>query len=92
MAFAPFWEVHFSIRILLGTVLIHVASVWTTCNWAVGSFAFGSLLMFEYCQRRRQTEKQGIKMAKDVIERKRQEKKKKAEEAKTADTKIDEGS
>ena len=77
---------------MLGTVLIHIASVWKTCNWAVGSFAFGSLLMFEYCQRRRQTEKQGIKMAMDVIDRKRAEKKKKAEEAKTADTKADEGS
>lgn len=79
---------------MLGTVLIHVASVWTTCNWAVGSFAFGSLLMFEYCQRRRLSEKQGIKMAMDVIERKRQEKKKQraAEEAKAADTKADEGS
>ena len=77
---------------MLGTVLIHIASVWKTCNWAVGSFAFGSLLMFEYCQRRRQIEKQGIKMAMDVIERKRAEKKKKAEEAKTADTKADEGS
>ena len=77
---------------MLGTVLIHIASVWKTCNWAVGSFAFGSLLMFEYCQRRRQIEKQGIKMAMDVIDRKRAEKKKKAEEAKTAETKADEGS
>ena len=77
---------------MLGTVLIHIASVWKTCNWAVGSFAFGSLLMFEYCQRRRQVEKQGIRMAMDVIDRKRAEKKKKAEEAKTADTKADEGS
>ena len=50
--------------------------------------------MFEYCQRRRLLEKQGIKMAMDVIENKRQEKKKQraAEEAKAADTKADEGS
>ena len=79
---------------MLATVLIHVAPVWKTCNWAVGSFALGSLLMFEYCQRRRVLEKQGIKMAMDVIEMKRQEKKREraAEEAKAADTKADEGS
>ena len=47
--------------------------------------------MFEYCQRRRQLEKQGIKMAMDVIDEKRAAKKKKDEEAKAADTKADEG-
>ena len=61
-------------------MLIHIASVWTTCNWAVGSFVFGSLFMFEYCQRRRSLEKQGMKWAAEVIDQKRAEKRKKADE------------
>ena len=48
--------------------------------------------MFEICQRRRQTEKQGIKRAVEVLDRKRAEKKKQAEEARAAETKTKEES
>lgn len=37
--------------------------------------------MYEYCQRRRQLEMQGMKRAVEVIDRKQAEKQKKAEEA-----------
>ena len=40
--------------------------------------------MYEYCQRRRQIEKQGMKRAVEVIDRKQAEKRKKAEEARAA--------
>lgn len=67
-------------------MLINIATVQTACNWAVGSFVFGSLSMYEYCQRRRQLEMQGMKRAVEVIDRKRLEKKKKADEARAART------
>ncbi|KAF6235669.1 hypothetical protein HO173_006352 [Letharia columbiana] len=68
------------------------ASVWTTCNSAVGSFVFGSFLMYEYCQRRRYLEMQGMKRAVEVIDRKQAEKQKKAEEARAARRKAKEES
>ena len=92
VAFVLFWVVRSYIRIFPGKVLIDIASVWSTCNWAVGSFVFGSVLMFEYCQRRRQLEMQGMKRAVEVIDRKQAEKKKKAEEARAARTKAKEES
>lgn len=72
------------VRAILG------ASVWKTCNWAVGSFAIGSCLMYEYCQRRRLLEMQGMKRAVEVIDRKQAEKRKKAEEARAARRKAKE--
>lgn len=62
------------------TKLIDPATVWSSCNWAVGSFIFGSFLMYEFCQRRRLLEQQGMKRAVEVIERKKAEKQKKVEE------------
>ena len=62
------------------TRLISPATVWSSCNWAVGSFVFGSFLMYEFCQRRRVLEQQGMKRAVEVIERKKAEKQKKVEE------------
>ena len=38
------------------------------------SFVFGSFMMYEYCQRRRQLEMQGMKRAVEVIDRKKAEK------------------
>ena len=64
--------------------LIDTAPVWKTCNWAVGSFIFGSLSMYEYCQRKRFLEMQGMKRAVEVIDRKRAEKTKKTAEASEA--------
>ena len=88
----PFWVVRSPHYTPLDTMLIDIASVWRTCNWAVGSFVFGSFLMYEYCQRRRQIEKQGMKRAVEVIDRKQAEKKKKAEEARAARKKAKEES
>ena len=64
--------------------LMDIASVWKTCNWAVGSFVIGSCIMYEYCQRKRLLEMQGMKMAVDVSDLKQAEKQKKAEEARAA--------
>lgn len=74
------------VRAILG------ASVWKTCNWAVGSFVFGSFLMYEYCHRRRQLEMQGMKRAVEVIDRKQAEKRKIAEDARAARRKTKEES
>ena len=87
-----FWAVRLPTLNFPATALIDIASVWTTCNWAVGSFVFGSFLMFEYCQRRRQLEMQGMKRAVEVIDRKQAEKKKKAAEARAAQRKAKEES
>ena len=48
--------------------------------------------MYEYCQRKRQLEMQGMKRAVEVIDRKQAEKKKKAEEARAARRKVREES
>ena len=48
--------------------------------------------MYEYCQRRRQLEMQGMKRAVEVIDRKQAEKQKKAEEARAARMKAKEES
>ncbi|KAI9739726.1 MAG: hypothetical protein M1834_006445 [Cirrosporium novae-zelandiae] len=44
------------------------------CNWAVGTWIFSSVGMWEFCQRRRTTEKQGMKRAVEVLDKKRLEK------------------
>ena len=62
------------------TRLTDQATVWSSCNWAVGSFIFGSFLMYEFCQRRRQLEQKGMKRAVEVLERKKAEKQQKVEE------------
>ncbi|MCJ1263379.1 hypothetical protein MMC22_003249 [Lobaria immixta] len=43
------------------------------CSWAVGTFCFGSFVMHEFCQRKRQLEMQGLKRAVQVIDRKKAE-------------------
>ena len=68
----------------------HQATVWSACNWAVVSFVFGSALMHEFCQRRRQLEMQGMKRAVEVIDRKQAEKQKMAEDIKAARRKAKE--
>lgn len=70
--------------------LTGVATVWSSCNWAVGSFVFGSFIMYEFCQRKRTLEMQGMKRAVEVIDRKQAEKQKKAEEARAARRKAKE--
>ena len=68
----------------------HQATVWSACNWAVVSFVFGSALMHEFCQRRRQLEMQGMKRAVEVIDRKQAEKQRIAEDIKAARRKAKE--
>ena len=82
------WVVRSQLFILLTVALIDAASVWTSCNWAVGTFAFGSLLMFEYCQRKRDIEKQGMKRAFEAIDQRRAEKRKKPDETRAAHKKA----
>jgi len=48
-------------------------------SWAMGSFCFASAGMFEFCQRRRTLERQGMVRAAEIIDRKRLEKEKQAE-------------
>ncbi|KAG8529219.1 uncharacterized protein KY384_005854 [Bacidia gigantensis] len=67
--------------------LIDLASVMTSCNWAVGTFCFGSFLMHEYCQRKRALEKGGMKRAVEVMEKKQTEKRVQSAAARAADVK-----
>lgn len=60
------------------------APILKACSWAVGSFCFGSWIMFEFCQRKRHLEKQGLKRVVDVVDRKRAQKQMKGVEDKTA--------
>ncbi|MCJ1298039.1 hypothetical protein MMC08_000828 [Hypocenomyce scalaris] len=66
------------------------APVFKACNWAVGTFCFGSFAMYEFCQRKRQLEMQGMKRAAEIIDRKKIEKEKMAEEARAARRKVKE--
>ncbi|KAL9103951.1 MAG: hypothetical protein Q9163_001057 [Psora crenata] len=65
-------------------LLTWTATVLGACNWAVGTFCFGSFLMYEYCQRKRYLEMQGMKRAVEVMDRKKTEKQIQAEAVKTA--------
>ncbi|MCJ1404915.1 hypothetical protein MMC11_008141 [Xylographa trunciseda] len=60
-------------RMILG------ASMWKAMSWAMGSFCFSSAGMFEFCQRRRTLERQGMARAAEIIDRKRLEKERQAE-------------
>lgn len=58
--------------------------IFKACSWAVGTFCFGSFVMYEFCQRKRQLELQGLRRAAEVIDRKKTEKQIMAEEARAA--------
>ncbi|MCJ1291587.1 hypothetical protein MMC34_003132 [Xylographa carneopallida] len=60
-------------RMILG------ATMWKSMSWAMGSFCFSSAGMFEFCQRRRALERQGMARAAEIIDRKRLEKERQAE-------------
>lgn len=66
------------------------APIPKACNWAVGTFCLASFGMHEFCQRRRVLEQNTMKMAAEIIERKKLEKAKKAEEARKARRKAKE--
>jgi cytochrome c oxidase assembly protein subunit 20 len=40
-------------------------------HWAIGTFCLGSAGMFEFCQRRRALEKQGMARAAEIIDQKK---------------------
>ncbi|KAL9639376.1 MAG: hypothetical protein Q9164_000958 [Protoblastenia rupestris] len=66
------------------------ATILSACNWTVGTFCFGSFLMYEYCQRKRYLEMQGMKRAVEVMDRKQTEKQLQVESSKAARRKAKE--
>ncbi|KAL4871008.1 hypothetical protein BDV12DRAFT_194920 [Aspergillus spectabilis] len=60
-------------------------AIWTACNWAVGVFAITSLATYEFCQRRRIQELDGMKQAVELMKelkiKKQREKEQQAAEA-----------
>ncbi|KAK2777260.1 hypothetical protein FQN53_002315 [Emmonsiellopsis sp. PD_33] len=59
-------------------------AVWPACNWAVGSFAVASIAAYEFCQRRRVQERDGMKEAVELMRELKLKKLKEREEAKAA--------
>lgn len=59
--------------------LTDTVSVFGACTWAVGTFCLGSAVMYEFCQRRRQLEREGMQRVVEVIDRKKLEKRQQAE-------------
>ena len=55
-------------------MLTITAPMLKACNWAVGTFCFGSFLMHEFCQRRRKLERQQMKRVIEIVEQKKAEK------------------
>ena len=55
-------------------MLTIAAPMLKACNWAVGTFCFGSFLMHEFCQRRRKLERQQMKRVVEIVEQKKAEK------------------
>jgi hypothetical protein len=45
-------------------------SILAACNWASGSFAGVALVAYQFCQRRRALEKDGIRRAVEVLDKK----------------------
>ena len=81
------------VRVLANAVssfVMIIASVWKACNWAAWTFVFGSWGMYEYCQRKREMELKGMKRAMEIVERKKIEKERKAEEVRAARRKAKE--
>ncbi|KAI9680843.1 MAG: hypothetical protein M1817_004283 [Caeruleum heppii] len=60
------------------------ASILKSCNWAVGSFATVSFIMYEYCQYRRHTEISNMRMAAAVLEKKHAEREEQMKHAREA--------
>ncbi|CAK4033592.1 related to COX20 In the maturation and assembly of cytochrome oxidase involved [Lecanosticta acicola] len=58
-----------------GVRLIFGGGTWKSCNWAVGAWAAGSAIMYQYCLHRRQAEKEGMTRAMEILNRKEVERK-----------------
>lgn len=66
--------------------------IFTACTWAVGSFCVGSAAMYEFCQRRRKLEREGMQRVVEVVDRKKSERLKQAKAARAArDTEKESG-
>ncbi|MCJ1410121.1 hypothetical protein MMC19_004206 [Ptychographa xylographoides] len=62
-----------------GGRMVSGATMWKSMSWAMGTFCFSSAGMYEFCQRRRFLERQGMLRAAEIIDRKRLEKERQAE-------------
>ncbi|KAG5297339.1 DUF3767 superfamily domain-containing protein [Histoplasma ohiense] len=51
----------------LKAVLGGLRAAWPACNWAVGTFTVTSIAMYEFCQRRRVQERDGMKEAVELM-------------------------
>ena len=47
-----------------------LGSIMAACNWASGCFVGVSVVAYNWCQRRRQLEKEGIRKAVQVLDKK----------------------
>lgn len=56
-------------------------SMWTACNWAVGSFAVTSIASHEFCQRQRIQEMDGMKQAAELMQQLKMKKQREKDEA-----------
>lgn len=73
-----------------GNADICTAPVIKSCNWAVGAFCFLGLGAYEFCLQKRRIEKANMKRAVEIIDRKKVEKEKQAQEKREARRKAKE--
>jgi cytochrome c oxidase assembly protein subunit 20 len=50
-------------------------------NWAVGTFCVSSFIVYEICQYKRMVEKEGMKRAVEIVDRKKTEREQKMKES-----------
>ena len=75
------------------------APMYKASNWAVGTFCISSFIVYEICQYKRKVEKEGMKRAVEIIDRKKVEREermkevreKRRQEKMEADARIEEG-
>lgn len=66
------------LRIHISLILMpSAAPIPKACNWAVGTFCIGAFSMYQYCQYQRRAEKEGMKRAIEIIDRKQLERRQK---------------
>ncbi|KAI9707556.1 MAG: hypothetical protein M1836_000517 [Candelina mexicana] len=66
------------------------ASLPKASNWAVGGFCISSFVMYEYCHYQRRKEKNGMKRAVEILDRKKIEREEKMQAAREARRKAKE--